>query len=79
MDSIEYQEVETSYTVTKNILYYMSDSAMCTLTHSEGIVGVTCTTGLLNGVRVMRRSYNSPNRAIATQLAKKALISLSKY
>ncbi|KAG8779090.1 hypothetical protein FRC12_024639 [Ceratobasidium sp. 428] len=42
-------------------------------------VRVTCTTGLLNGVRVLRKSYNSPDRIITSQLAKRDLASLSKY
>ncbi|KAG8779894.1 hypothetical protein FRC12_023765 [Ceratobasidium sp. 428] len=79
LDSIECQEVEQSYTVMKEQPSFIHGSAMCALTHPDGMVRVTCTTGLLNGVRVMRKSYNSPNRATATQLAKNDLILLSKF
>ncbi|KAG8723566.1 hypothetical protein FRC09_002808 [Ceratobasidium sp. 395] len=80
LDSIECQEVELSYMATKKEFDFICSCPTCAPTHSDNIAfRVTCTTGLLNGVRVMRKSYNSPDRAIATQLAKRDLVSLSKY
>ncbi|KAG8756331.1 hypothetical protein FRC12_010606 [Ceratobasidium sp. 428] len=91
MDLIESQEAEMSYTVIENEFYFIPGSAMRALRYSKGIVCVTVTTGLLGGVRVMRRSYNSPSPAMATQvggqrqtltphqLAKRTVVSLSKY
>ncbi|KAG8723564.1 hypothetical protein FRC09_002806 [Ceratobasidium sp. 395] len=70
LDSIKGQEVELSYMAI--------DEHPCS-EHCSYIVRVTCTTGLLHGVRVMRKSYNSPDQAIATRLAKRDLVSLSKY
>ncbi|KAG8791869.1 hypothetical protein FRC12_007958, partial [Ceratobasidium sp. 428] len=79
LDSIECQKVELSYIAIEQQPCSESCSHMCALTHSDGIVRVTCTTGLLNGVRVMRKSYNSPDQAVATQLAKRDIVLLSKY
>ncbi|KAG8791866.1 hypothetical protein FRC12_007955 [Ceratobasidium sp. 428] len=78
LDMIKRHEVELSYMVIDKNPCSESCCFMCALTHSEQ-VRVTCTTGLLNGVRVMRKSYNSSNRATATQFARKDLVSLSEY
>ncbi|KAG8724881.1 hypothetical protein FRC09_012544 [Ceratobasidium sp. 395] len=77
LDMIERQEVELSYMVIDEKPCSESCHFVCALTHSK--VRVTCTTGLLNGVRVMRKSYNSSNRATATQFVRRDLVSLSEY